>query len=70
MTKDLEILNPLIKSDYKYGFVTNIETDIVPPGLDEDTVRFISAKKEEPDFMLAWRLKAFENWKKMEEPKW
>ena len=70
MSKDLEILNPLIQSDYKYGFVTDIETDVAPPGLDENIVRFISAKKEEPEFMLEWRLRAFEDWKKMEEPNW
>ncbi len=57
--------------DYsKYGFVTDIEEDRLPPGLSEDTVRFISAKKEEPEFMLEYRLKAFRIWQKMKEPKW
>ncbi len=59
------------QSDYaKYGFVTDIEQDKLPPGLTEDTVRFISAKKNEPEFMLEWRLKAFRHWLKMKEPKW
>jgi Fe-S cluster assembly protein SufB len=57
--------------DYqKYGFVTDIEEDRLPPGLDENTIRFISAKKEEPEWMLEFRLKAFQTWKKMKEPKW
>jgi Fe-S cluster assembly protein SufB len=57
--------------DYsKYGFVTDIEEDRLPPGLNEDTVRFISGKKGEPEFMLEYRLKAFRTWQKMKEPKW
>ena len=57
--------------DYsKYGFTTDIAEDRLPPGLDESTIRFISAKKEEPEWMLAFRLKAFETWKKMKEPNW
>ena len=57
--------------DYsKYGFVTDIEEDRLPPGLNEDTVRFISAKKNEPTFMLEYRLKAFRAWQKMKEPSW
>ena len=55
---------------YKYGFTTNIESEKAPKGLCEETVRFISAKKEEPQWMLDWRLKAFERWKTMEEPTW
>ena len=55
---------------YKYGFETIIESDKAPIGLDESTVRFISAKKNEPEWMLAWRLEAFERWKAMEEPTW
>ena len=55
---------------YKYGFETIIESDKAPIGLDESTVRFISAKKNEPEWMLAWRLEAFERWKTMEEPVW
>jgi Fe-S cluster assembly protein SufB len=57
-------------ADYKYGFVTDVEQDYLPPGLDESVVRFISAKKGEPDWLLAWRLKAFAAWQEMEEPHW
>ena len=55
---------------YKYGFITNIESDKAPKGLTEDTVRFISAKKGEPEWMLNWRLEAFRHWPTMREPKW
>jgi Fe-S cluster assembly protein SufB len=55
---------------YKYGFVTDIESDKAPKGLSEDTVRFISAKKNEPEWMLAWRLDAYRRWLTMTEPKW
>jgi len=55
---------------YKYGFVTDIESDRAPKGLDEDTVRFISAKKGEPEWMLEWRLEAFRRWQTMDEPTW
>jgi Fe-S cluster assembly protein SufB len=55
---------------YKYGFFTDIETDKAPKGLTEDTVRFISAKKDEPEWMLEWRLQAFRHWQTMREPKW
>jgi Fe-S cluster assembly protein SufB len=55
---------------YKYGFVTDIESDKAPKGLNEDIVRFISARKEEPEWMLEWRLKAYRRWLTMEEPKW
>lgn len=56
--------------DYKYGFVTDIEQEFANKGLSEDIVRFISAKKEEPEWMLEWRLTAFKQWQRMEEPKW
>ena len=55
---------------YKYGFVTEIETDTAPKGLSEDIVRFISAKKNEPEWLLEWRLKAYRHWLKMPEPEW
>src|SRR6202142_2332912 len=58
------------EQEYKYGFVTDIETDSVPAGLNEDVIRLISAKKQEPQFMLEWRLKAYRNWVKMREPDW
>ena len=60
----------LVNQPYKYGFVTDIESDTLPRGLSEDTVRLISAKKEEPDWMLEFRLKAYRQWLKMEEPNW
>ena len=63
-------IQELADREYKYGFVTNIEADAVPPGLDEDVIRLISAKKNEPQFMLEWRLKAFRHWQTMVEPKW
>jgi Fe-S cluster assembly protein SufB len=55
---------------YKYGFVTDIDVDLAPKGLSEDIVRFISARKEEPEWMLDWRLKAYRHWLTMEEPRW
>jgi Fe-S cluster assembly protein SufB len=70
MKEQQEILDEVTSSEYKYGFVTNIESDMAPKGLNEDIVRFISAKKEEPEWMLEWRLKAFRQWMKMKEPKW
>lgn len=60
----------LIHQEYQYGFITPMEADTVPPGLNEDVIRLISAKKNEPPFMLEWRLKAYRRWKTMEEPKW
>jgi Fe-S cluster assembly protein SufB len=55
---------------YKYGFVTDIESESAPPGLDESTVAFISAKKREPAWLLDWRLSAFRHWQQMESPNW
>jgi Fe-S cluster assembly protein SufB len=60
----------LVNQPYKYGFVTNIESDTLPPGLSEDVVRLISAKKNEPEFMLEFRLKAYRKWLTMQEPAW
>ena len=57
-------------ADYEHGWASDIETDFAPKGLSEDTVRFISAKKNEPQWMLDWRLKAFAAWQKMEMPDW
>ena len=65
-----DILEEHISSDYKYGFVTDIEADNAPPGLSEDIIRFISKKKNEPEWMLAFRLKAYRHWTTLEEPKW
>lgn len=68
--KNNDILNEVTGSDYKYGFYTDIDMDQAPPGLTEDTIRFISAKKNEPEFMLEFRLKAFRHWQTMQEPDW
>ena len=64
----MDTLESHLASDYKYGFVTDIETDDLPPGLNEDTIRALSAKKKEPEWMLAWRLEAYQKWLKMREP--
>ena len=60
----------LVNREYRYGFVTDIESDVAPKGLNEDVIRLISAKKKEPAFMLEWRLKAYRGWLKMAEPHW
>jgi Fe-S cluster assembly protein SufB len=70
MNNELSAIEQTVLSDYKYGFVTEIEADEAPPGLNEDTIRFISAKKNEPEWMLEWRLKAYNHWLKMQEPNW
>lgn len=67
---DQDILEQITGDEYKYGFVSNIEQDIIPKGLSEDVVRFISAKKEEPEWLLEWRLKAYRHWLTLEEPSW
>jgi Fe-S cluster assembly protein SufB len=69
-TDTLQTVRSLSQEGYKYGFVTDIEADEAPQGLDEDTIRFISAKKEEPDWLLEWRLTAFRAWLKMTQPNW
>ncbi|MEX0968709.1 MAG: Fe-S cluster assembly protein SufB [Bacteroidia bacterium] len=70
MSSDQELLEKVTGSEYKYGFVSNIDQDFAPKGLNEDIVRFISAKKGEPEWMTNWRLKAFGQWKKMKDPMW
>ena len=70
MSEDLKILDEVALGDYKWGFTSNIESDNAPKGLSEDIVRFISAKKNEPEWLLNWRLKAFRVWKSMTEPQW
>lgn len=71
MKKDKnKLINDLNEQEYKYGFTSDIEEDIIEKGLSEDTVRFISKKKQEPEFMLERRLKAFKHWKTMKEPSW
>jgi len=65
-----ETIAKLAKREYEHGFISDIEQEIVPPGLNEDVVRLISAKKNEPQWLLDWRLKAYRHWLKMEQPKW
>ncbi|MDD2767786.1 MAG: Fe-S cluster assembly protein SufB [Methylococcus sp.] len=70
MSATAETLDRLIKQEYKPGFVTELETDTLPPGLNEDVIRAISQKKNEPEFMLEWRLSAYRHWLTMQEPRW
>jgi len=63
-------IEKVTSQDYQYGFVTDIEQDTIPPGLNEDVIRLISNKKNEPDWLTSWRLKAYNNWLKMNEPDW
>ena len=70
MSQSSSELETLLERGYQHGFVTDIESDTVPPGLDEDVVRLISRKKGEPEFLTAWRLKALRHWLTMREPHW
>ena len=70
MATNSQDLDDLVKRRYRHGFVTDIEQDTVPPGLDEGVIRFISAKKGEPEFLTEWRLKAYRHWLTLEEPSW
>jgi len=70
MSTATETIEGLVKQEYKYGFYTDVEADAAPPGLNEDIIRLISAKKNEPEFMLEWRLKAYRHWVTMKEPTW
>ncbi len=70
MSTETDELQKLADEEYKYGFVTDIESEALPPGLSEDVIRLISSKKREPEWMLEWRLKAYHQWMKMKEPDW
>src|SRR6266849_9395859 len=74
MSTATDTIEGLVKQEYKYGFYTEVEADAAPPGLDEDIVRLISTKKNEPQFMLDWRLRAYRHWATLErsaaEPRW
>src|SRR5687767_3217551 len=70
MSTATETIEGLVKQDYKYGFYTDIESEAAPPGLSEEIVTFISQKKNEPDWLLQWRLKAYRHWLTMQEPAW
>ena len=70
MSNEQAIIESNLSKEYQYGFVTNIDSDTLPPGLNEDVIRVISLKKKEPEWLLNWRLKAYKNWMKMKEPEW
>jgi Fe-S cluster assembly protein SufB len=70
MSTSTETIERFVRKEYQYGFVTDIEADSAPPGLNEEIIRFISAKKKEPEWLLEWRLKAYRHWITMPEPKW
>ena len=70
MSTQQDTLDDLVKAGYEHGFVSDVESETLPPGLDEDTIRFISAKKNEPEWMLEYRLKAYRHWLTMDEPDW
>jgi Fe-S cluster assembly protein SufB len=70
MKEELTTLENTISKEYQYGFSTDIATEVIPKGLSEPVIRLLSAKKNEPEWMLEWRLKAYRHWLTMEEPKW
>jgi Fe-S cluster assembly protein SufB len=70
MNDEKQMLEDLSRQEYKWGFVTDVESETVPAGLNEDVIRFISAKKGEPEWLLEWRLKAFRHWQTLTEPTW
>jgi Fe-S cluster assembly protein SufB len=70
MTEDINIVEQITQNEYKYGFTSDVESETSPKGLNEDIIRYISKKKNEPEFMLQWRLKAYRFWQKLKEPKW
>ena len=70
MSTATETIEGLVKQEYKYGFYTDVETESAPPGLSEDTIRLISRRKNEPEWLTDWRLKAFRHWQTMTEPTW
>ncbi|MDY3356517.1 MAG: Fe-S cluster assembly protein SufB, partial [Prevotella sp.] len=70
MSEKNQFVRQVAEQKYEYGFTTDVHTEIIPNGLNEDIVRLISAKKGEPDWMLEFRLEAFRHWQKMEEPRW
>ena len=70
MSTATDTIKGLVKTEYKYGFYTDVEADAAPPGLNEEIVQLISRKKQEPDWLLEWRLKAYRHWLTMKEPRW
>src|SRR5262249_32228847 len=70
MSTATQTIQQFVSTEYKYGFVSDSETETLPPGLNEEIIRGISAKKKEPEFMLQWRLRAYRHWLTMTEPTW
>ena len=70
MSNEQQIIDSNLNKEYEYGFVTDIESETIPPGLNEDVIRIISQKKDEPEWLLEWRLKAYRRWTKMKDPDW
>ena len=70
MPNDSEIIDNIANKEYEFGFVTDIEMDIAPAGLNEDTIRYISEKKKEPEWLLEWRLKGYQSFIKQKLPEW
>ena len=70
MSNEQKIIDSNLEKEYEYGFVTDIESETIPPGLDEDVIRTISQKKKEPKWLLEWRLKSYHHWLKKKEPRW
>ena len=70
MSSSTNTIETFANQEYKWGFVTDIESEEIPRGLSEDVIRLISAKKKEPDWLLEWRLKAYRYWLQMKEPQW
>ena len=70
MAKEDKILEEVTAKEYQYGFTTNVESDKIPKGLNENVIKLISQKKNEPEWLLKYRLKAFKSWLKMSEPDW
>src|SRR6476469_4949003 len=70
MSTSTQTIEELATREYKYGFVTDVETETIPKGLNEDVIRLISGKKDEPEWLLEWRLKAYRIWLSMKEPTW
>ena len=70
MSTNSEKMEDLVSKEYEHGFFTDIDSDTVAPGLNEDVITFISQKKEEPEWLLEWRLKAYRHWLTMDDPTW
>ena len=70
ITVDTSSVDHFVRQKYKHGFFTDIESETVPPGLNEDVIRWISARKNEPEWLLEWRLKAYAHWVSMQQPDW